>query len=257
MPSLSKMPSAARNFVSNMFSFLHGSPSPQPGLSEKSVKQFSTPQADRKNKVNVLRRMSDTHTMNGQSNGMGKRIKVKNVERWEPNIYEKELLRRTWSDEFDFLYDLGSAIYTYIFENNPNCKQLFPYLEKYGDKWKDSKEFRGQALKFVQTLSQVVKNLYHMDRLEPYLYGIGQRHCKFTDRGFKPEYWDIFQDAMEHSLTEHMNSLHDLDATQRIDAVTANFFLIVWRTLALYVTAHMRAGYQDGLKAINKHPPLV
>ncbi|VDO88622.1 unnamed protein product [Heligmosomoides polygyrus] len=56
------------------------------------------------------------------------RIKVKNVERWEPNVREKELLRRTWSDEFEFLYDLGSSIYCYIFEHNPNCKQLFPFL---------------------------------------------------------------------------------------------------------------------------------
>ncbi|KIH61285.1 hypothetical protein ANCDUO_08449 [Ancylostoma duodenale] len=31
----------------------------------------------------------------------------------------------------------------------------------------------------------------------------------------------------------------------------------VWRTLALYVIAHMKAGYFDGLKSINKHPPLA
>ena len=29
----------------------------------------------------------------------------------------------------------------------------------------------------------------------------------------------LFQDAMEHSLAEHMNSLADLDARQRLDAV--------------------------------------
>ncbi|EYC24808.1 hypothetical protein Y032_0013g2117 [Ancylostoma ceylanicum] len=233
--------------------------------SDKVGAQFSTPQLDRKNRVNGSRRMSD-----GQTNGMvGKvddrgasnakhkvapkleRLKVKNVERWEPNVYEKELLRRTWSDEFDFLYELGSSIYSYIFEHNPNCKQLFPQLIKYGDNWRDSREFRAQALKFVQTLSQVVKNIYHMETLEPYLYGIGQRHCKYANRGFKPEYWEDFQDAMEHSLAEHMNSLADLDNRQRMDAVT------VWRTLALYVIAHMKAGYFDGLKSINKHPPLA
>ncbi|KAK6729212.1 hypothetical protein RB195_006325 [Necator americanus] len=264
MPSLSKMPSAARSLVSNMFSFLNGSPSPQPGASEKVGTHFSTPQTDRKSRVNGVRRMSDGQTnkatgkvdrgasnVNQKTNLVLERIKVKNVERWEPNVYEKELLRRTWSDEFEFLYELGSSIYMYIFEHNPNCKQLFPQLIKYGDNWKDSREFRSQALKFVQTLSQVVKNIYHMDRLEPYLYGIGQRHCKYAGRGFKPEYWEDFQDAMEHSLAEHMNSLADLDARQRMDAVT------VWRTLALYVIAHMKAGYFDGLKSINKHPPLA
>ncbi|KHJ96940.1 globin [Oesophagostomum dentatum] len=130
------------------------------------------------------------------------RLKVKNVEQWEPNAYEKELLRRTWSDEFEFLYELGSAIYTYIFEHNPNCKQLFPQLIKYGENWKDSREFRAQALKFVQTLSQVVKNIYHKERLEPFLYGIGQLHCKYASRGFKPEYWEDFQVNMLLALEQ-------------------------------------------------------
>lgn len=67
------------------------------------------------------------------------------------NLFFQELLRRTWSDEFDNLYELGSAIYCYIFDHNPNCKQLFPFISKYqGDEWKESKEFRSQALKFVQ-----------------------------------------------------------------------------------------------------------
>uniref|UniRef100_A0A158PBC2 GLOBIN domain-containing protein n=1 Tax=Angiostrongylus cantonensis TaxID=6313 RepID=A0A158PBC2_ANGCA len=173
------------------------------------------------------------------------------VEQWLPNPRERELLRRTWSDEFKFLYELGSSIYIYIFEHNPHCKQLFPSIAKYGDDYKDSREFRIQALRFVQTISQVVKNIYHMDRLESYLYGIGQLHCKYAHRGFKPEYWDDFKDAMEHSLTDHMNSLSDLDAQQRSEAVA------IWRKVAHYIISHMRTGYFDGLKSINNHPPLT
>ncbi|CAJ0592700.1 unnamed protein product [Cylicocyclus nassatus] len=266
MPSLTKMPSAARHLMSNMFSFFNSTSSTQPGSSDKVGAQFSTPQMDRKSRVNGTRRLSEGQTNGAVNNGKvdqgdnsakqkkpikWERLKIKNVEKWEPNVYEKELLRRTWSDDFEFLYDLGTSIYTYIFEHNPNCKQLFPQLVKYGDKFKESREFRSQALKFVQTISQVVKNIYHKERLEPFLYGVGQLHCKFASRGFKPEYWEIFQDAMEHSLAEHMNSLPDLDERQRSDAVT------IWRTLALYIIAHMKVGYFDGLKAINKHPPLV
>ncbi|PIO58803.1 globin, partial [Teladorsagia circumcincta] len=173
-----------------------------------------TPRSDPKQRVNDGQTMSD-----GQANGVHvskvdycgapaaskeskkntktskwERIKVKNVEQWVPSTREKELLRRTWSDDFEFLFDLGSSIYCYIFENNPKCKQLFPFILKYeGDEWKNSREFRAQALKFVQTISQVVKNIYHMSRLEPYLYGIGQAHCKYADRGFRPDHWDVFQ----------------------------------------------------------------
>ncbi|CAI4222498.1 unnamed protein product [Auanema sp. JU1783] len=243
MTSFKQIPSSARNFVVNIFSIFHTTNN-HTRNTDKGIKEFSTPQIDRKLKVE--RRCSDT-TMNDRE----RRIKLENIENWEPNVQEKELLRRTWSDEFDFLYNLGSAIYTYIFYHNPNCKKLFPYLEHYGDNWKDSKEFRGQALKFVQTLSQVVKNLYHTDRLVPYLYGIGQRHCKFASRGFKHEYWDIFEDAMEHSLSDHMNKLPDFDEQTKKNAVK------VWRTLSLYVVSHMKKGFLDGLKNINAHPPLV
>ncbi|CAB3407163.1 unnamed protein product [Caenorhabditis bovis] len=228
MPSVLKVPSATRQLVSNMFSFLN-SPSPQISAIDKGG-QFSTPHVARRNKASFKG----------------------NIEKWEPNVYEKELLRRTWSDEFDFLYELGSAIYTYIFEHNPHCKELFPFIRKYqGDEWKDSKEFRSQALKFVQTLAQVVKNIYHMDRTESFLYLVGQKHCKFAERGFKPEYWDIFQDAMEFSLEQRMHNLEDLDEQQKKDAVC------LWRTLALYTVVHMRNGYSDGLKGVNKFPPLV
>ena len=37
------------------------------------------------------------------------------IKDWEPNDYEKDLVKRTWSDDFDFLYELGSAIYTVNF----------------------------------------------------------------------------------------------------------------------------------------------
>jgi len=34
---------------------------------------------------------------------------------WNPTDYEKELVKLTWSDDFSFLYELGTAIYTVIF----------------------------------------------------------------------------------------------------------------------------------------------
>lgn len=38
----------------------------------------------------------------------------------------------------------------YIFDNEPNAKKLFPKIHQYGEKFKESDEFRAQALKFVQ-----------------------------------------------------------------------------------------------------------
>jgi hypothetical protein len=38
----------------------------------------------------------------------------------------------------------------YIFEHNPQAKVLFPKIHQHGDAWRESADFRSQALKFVQ-----------------------------------------------------------------------------------------------------------
>lgn len=76
---------------------------------------------------------------------------IENVyDNWEPNTQEKELIKLTWSNDFDFLFTLGANIYVYIFENNPKAKGLFPSIHKHGDDWQNSKEFRRIALVLAQ-----------------------------------------------------------------------------------------------------------
>ncbi|GMR53704.1 hypothetical protein PMAYCL1PPCAC_23899, partial [Pristionchus mayeri] len=174
---------------------------------------------------------------------------------WKWNTRDKALLRETWSDDFEDLYSLGSDIYIHIFNHNPACKTLFPWILKYETEGRDfaqGKEFRSQALRFVQTIAQVVKNVYHLERLEAFLYDIGQRHVQYASRGFKPVYWDSFTDAMQAALTNRMNTIPEL-ANQE-DRERA---ILIWRDIALFIIVHMKEGYNDGLKGINRFPSGV
>uniref|UniRef100_A0A914D4F6 Globin family profile domain-containing protein n=1 Tax=Acrobeloides nanus TaxID=290746 RepID=A0A914D4F6_9BILA len=162
---------------------------------------------------------------------------------WEPNTREKELIKLTWSNDFDSLFVLGSSIYIYIFEHNPKTKKLFPGIHQHGENWQESKEFRKQALNVVQTLSFAVKNIYHMDEVADYLYKIGERHVRFADRGFNSEYWNIFQDAMEVSLKQQIASLPNITEVQQQDAIH------VWRRLSLYLISHLKRGYFERLRS--------
>lgn len=121
-------------------------------------------------------------------------------------------------------------LFMHIFNSNPDCKTLFPWIIKYeteGRDFTEGKEFRSQSLRFVQvsnerrggggksnldvgpqwnsleTIAHVVKNVYHMERLEGFLYDIGQRHIKYASRGFKPQYWDLFQVSLPLSSLSH------------------------------------------------------
>lgn len=61
-----------------------------------------------------------------------------------------ELIKSTWSDDFEFLFDLASRIYNYIFENYPQAKAFFPHIHRHGPEWKDSADYVRQSLSFVQ-----------------------------------------------------------------------------------------------------------
>ena len=134
-----------------------------------------------------MRNEQNSSLQNGSNNDSS------GMESWEPSREEKELVRRTWSDDFDFLFRLGASIYTYIFEHNPQTRQLFPTIHQWGEGWRESKEFRSQALRFVQALAHAVKNVYRMGNVSQHMYAIGERHVKYAQRGFRPEHWDIFQ----------------------------------------------------------------
>uniref|UniRef100_A0A0N5AL91 GLOBIN domain-containing protein n=1 Tax=Syphacia muris TaxID=451379 RepID=A0A0N5AL91_9BILA len=188
--------------------------------------------------------MSDPYSRNAKDHEPSP-SSASDIERWQPTHEERELLRMTWSNDFEFLYQLGTNIYTYIFNTNPKAKSLFPFVKLYGNDWKECREFRSQALKFAQTLSLAIKNLYSMDQLVPLVYDIGAKHCKYAHRGFEPKHWDVFLDAMEQALSDHIRSLETLNDAQKLAATAA------WRTLSLFIIIHMKRGFQDGLKRKN------
>ena len=69
---------------------------------------------------------------------------------WQPSGRDIDLIRRSWSDDFDFLYSLGTDIYAFIFESAPQARHLFPEMIAAGDDWREADAFPAQALKFVQ-----------------------------------------------------------------------------------------------------------
>ncbi|KAI6230846.1 Globin [Aphelenchoides fujianensis] len=160
----------------------------------------------------------------------------------ELRSFEKELILQSWSDDFNFLFDLGSAIYVYIFSKMPECRTLFPAVHAHGDAYRESREFRSLALKFVTTISFAVKNLFHMAELNAHLQQVGERHIQFYARGFRPEFWSIFLDAMEYALTDRLAQTIKDDEEKRQQTVQA------WRHLSLHMITHMRNGYYEALQ---------
>ena len=56
---------------------------------------------------------------------------------WQPSARDIDLIRHSWSDDFGFLYDLGTDIYAFIFESAPQSHHLFPAMIAAGDDWRE------------------------------------------------------------------------------------------------------------------------
>uniref|UniRef100_A0A914PD79 Globin family profile domain-containing protein n=1 Tax=Panagrolaimus davidi TaxID=227884 RepID=A0A914PD79_9BILA len=84
---------------------------------------------------------------------------------------------------------------------------------------------------FTRSLDFIINNLEDMKKIRQFCRRLGRSHVNYIERGFKPEYWDIFAE----SLTE---CAIDWEGGQRCRDI-----LIGWRTLINFVIEEMRISF--------------
>lgn len=165
---------------------------------------------------------------------------------------QKSLLIESWKPkDFDFIFHIGMCVYSEIFRLNPSAKKLFPYVvqcEQRNEDITSTYEFRIQALRFVQILGlavRKVKNIEHDDDddFDTALFQLGEKHRAFAERGFKPEYWNIFETAVVHVMTNEINNnFPNIKPEDRQTAIDS------WSIVCKYIITGMKFGfYQDHL----------
>lgn len=159
---------------------------------------------------------------------------------------QKSLIIDSWKPkDFDFLFKVGMLVYSEIFRLKPAAKQLFPYVvecEKNNADITNTHEFRIQALRFVQILGRAVRNVKNIDHddddFDMILFHLGERHRVFADRGFRPEYWNIFEKAvvrvMSKEITENCPKLTEDDHKLAVES---------WKILSHYIIVGMKKGF--------------
>lgn len=182
--------------------------------------------------------------------------------------YDQRLLRITWSDDFIDLFELGTEIYFRIFKAEPSVQTLFKCVSKNvnaiqeaqnsescsyslfldSDTLKENKEFKDQALKFVQTLSKAVSS-YSVGNerakdFDSYLKNLGKWHRTLTKAGFKSEFWDVFQRVLCEIMKDRIEGKYtvikkplNLTDSERVHAGE------IWDKLGSHVIGKMKDGY--------------
>ncbi|KFD52562.1 hypothetical protein M514_06596 [Trichuris suis] len=159
---------------------------------------------------------------------------------------EISVLSATWKrDDFEWLYEVGTTIYSHVFELAPELKVFFPYVveyEKAGKDWKESKGFRTQALRFVQILGLAVEKAEsklpdEKSGLHKRLYKLGEYHQRFALKGFKPAHWSGFCTAVRITMQKQSETMDSLSDKQRETVCNA------WEKLSRYIVHRMEEGY--------------
>ncbi|GMR49512.1 hypothetical protein PMAYCL1PPCAC_19707, partial [Pristionchus mayeri] len=116
---------------------------------------------------------------------------------WMSNPDDHELLRSTWSDDFEVQFDIGSRIYMHLFDgpHGAAARSLFPWIAQYeaqGIDISEASEFKIQALRLIQTIEQSLELVDDVAKLEAYLYKMGRRHVLYMPR-LDTIFWETFQ----------------------------------------------------------------
>ncbi len=60
------------------------------------------------------------------SSGLNRVLILTTIAEWEPSAGERELIRHSWCDDFEFLFQLGSSVYSRFFAKY--CIMLSPVI---------------------------------------------------------------------------------------------------------------------------------
>ncbi|VDN57747.1 unnamed protein product [Dracunculus medinensis] len=157
------------------------------------------------------------------------------------NNAEKKLLLRSWKVMETDIEQVSCGIYTMIFNQCPEARQLFPYMRlPVNESDKRSQGFIFQALRFIQVLESAITYLDDLQSFDPILHNLGRRHGKLeSSMGFRPYYWSVFLECTIYNIRLCLNrSKNDLWNDADLDEV-----IILWRHLVSGICLRIKKGY--------------
>ncbi|KAI0232717.1 hypothetical protein LSAT2_016973, partial [Lamellibrachia satsuma] len=145
---------------------------------------------------------------------------------------QKIIINRTWTCLSGDPTLYGTRVFLYIFGKYPFIKTLFPVLaDLEGDQLVCNSNFKAHASRFMQAVDAVVENIDDPDGvMGPFLVGLGRQHVTFG--GFKPEYFDAFEEAMTTVWAEELGDKFDVMARQ------------AWKVVFQFIMHKLRKGYE-------------
>lgn len=145
---------------------------------------------------------------------------------------EKRIVKKTWKYLARDMTFYGTRVFLRIFELKPDLKALFPFHNKEDEALVNDQNFIGHASRFMQAVGAAIDNINNLHLyFGPLLVGLGRQHVEFG--GFKPEYWDVFTEAMIFVWEKELGDNFDGRCK------------IAWRKIFEFIMEQLKDGYKQ------------
>lgn len=192
-------------------------------------------------KVPEMRARASSHSIQQAKPSAVKRVKDKMTKQILTD-QQKELLRHSWNHVGkQGPSGIGAMIFKRIFERDSSIRRIFGYASFPLNRLSYDHNFEGHSRLFVAVLEGAIKNVDDLEtRYAPILIQHGKNHTKFFEKGFKPEYWEVFAEAMTESAMEWVGPGKHRETVK------------AWTVLVSYIVDKMRLGYDAEMRRIKK-----
>ncbi|KHN73787.1 hypothetical protein Tcan_18450 [Toxocara canis] len=146
--------------------------------------------------------------------------------------HQRILLQKSWNkSQKTGLENIGAHVFLKIYHREPSVKTLFGIEDVPHAELKYNKIFQNHAMTFTRSLDFILANLNKLDIVANFCRQLGRRHTQYITRGFRPEYWDAFAEALTECAIDWEGGLRCREA------------LNGWRTLVGFLIEEMRIGF--------------
>uniref|UniRef100_A0A915AI51 Globin family profile domain-containing protein n=1 Tax=Parascaris univalens TaxID=6257 RepID=A0A915AI51_PARUN len=148
--------------------------------------------------------------------------------------YQRRLLEKSWrKSQKTGLENIGAHVFLKIYRREPSVASLFRIHDVPHEELKYNKKFQNHAMTFIRSIDFILENLNQFDDVANFCRQLGRRHARYISLGFRPEYWDIFAEALTECAIDWEGGLRCREA------------LNGWRTLVSFIIEQMRVGFRE------------
>uniref|UniRef100_A0A914RBZ0 Globin family profile domain-containing protein n=1 Tax=Parascaris equorum TaxID=6256 RepID=A0A914RBZ0_PAREQ len=77
---------------------------------------------------------------------------------------------------------------------------------------------------FIRSIDFILENLNQFDDVANFCRQLGRRHARYISLGFRPEYWDIFAEALTECAIDWEANFNEAPPNSKVDAHRKAFY---------------------------------